>query len=157
MGCRLLLNLFTFSLDSPPGPLLARLSDSWRFLDACFGQHHATIIKLLNQYGPVVRLDPNTISIADPAAIEQVLGLKTNLGKTDSVKPMQNPYNKGQVLPMLISAIDSKLHSRIKRPIAGAYSMTTMLTFEAVADQGINKLLEKLRDVKPGQRCPIDQ
>jgi cytochrome P450 len=156
ISLKLVFNFFTFGLNSPPGPFFARFSDVWRFIDACSGQHHNTIVKLHDQYGPVVRLGPNAVSIADPAAIEPVYGLKANLDKSDSVKPMQNPY-KGQVLPMLISAIDSKVHARIKRPVAGAYSMTTMLGFEAVADEGISKLMSKLREFANGERCLIDQ
>lgn len=153
---RLLLNYFTPGLGSIPGPPLARFSDLWRFLDACYGQHPQTIVSLHKQYGPVVRIGPRAVSVADPRAIEPVLGLRANLDKSDSVKPMMNPYN-GEYLPMLIAAMDSKAHARIKRPIGGAYSMTTMLSFEATADQVINKLVSKLSRYPDGERCSIDQ
>lgn len=155
-GFQLLKNFLTFGFDSPPGPLLARFSDFWRFLDACFGQHHDTIVELHDRYGSVVRIGPNAISVADPVAIDSVLGSKANLDKTESVKPMQNPY-KDRVMPMLISAIDSRTHAKIKKPIAGAYSMSVVLGLESVADEGITKLDSKLRDFNPGQRCRLDQ
>jgi cytochrome P450 len=55
---------------------------------------------------------------------------------------------------MLIAAKDSKAHARIKRPIAGAYSMTTMLNFESTADEVIRKLVSKLK-AHQGNRCSI--
>jgi cytochrome P450 len=82
--------------------------------------------------------------VSDPEAIDAVLGLKSNLDKSDSVKPMMNPYNGG-VLPMLISAISSEAHARIKRPIGSIYSMTTSLDFECVIDDNINQLLTGVR------------
>jgi cytochrome P450 len=153
---RLLLNCFFFGTRSPPGPPLARFSDLWRFIDACLGQHHYTAVKLHERYGPVVRIGPNAVSASDPRAIETVLGLKSNLDKTDSVRPMQNPY-RGEVMPMLISAIDSKSHARIKRPIAGSYSMTTALSLESIADETLQKLVAKLQDFEPDQSCRISQ
>lgn len=156
LAARLLANYFFFGLQSPPGPVLARFSDVWRFVDACRGQHHDTAVKLRERYGSVVRIGPNAISVSDPKAIEAVLGLKANLDKTDSVKPMQNPY-KGEVMPMLISAIDSKTHARIKRPIANAYSMTAALSLEPVANEVFSTLLAKLRGIQPCERCRIDE
>jgi cytochrome P450 len=144
LALRLLLNYFTPGLASIPGPVLARSSDLWRFLDACFGQHHNTITQLHRKYGPVVRIGPNVVSVSDPAAIDAVVGLKANMDKSDSVKPMMNPYN-GEVLPMLISAMDSEAHARIKRPIGSIYSMTTSLDFEHVIDDNIKQLLTGLR------------
>jgi cytochrome P450 len=146
-------NYFITGLGSIPGPLLARFSDLYRFVDACYGQHPQHIIELHQEYGPVVRIGPRAISVSDPRAIDLVLGLKANLDKSDSVNPMMNPYN-GEYLPMLIAAKNSKAHARIKRPIAGAYSMTTMLNFESTADEVISKLVSKLK-AHQGTRCSI--
>ena len=158
---QLILNYFTPGLGQIPGPFLARFSDAWRFIDACRGHREQTILRLHEKYGMVVRLGPNCVSVADPAAIELVLGLKTNLDKSDQVKPMQNAV-EGEVLPMLISAIDSKVHSKIKRPIAGAFSMSTLLGFEGIVDVMITKLLRRLREEfvdekASGQPCSIDR
>lgn len=157
---QLLLNYFTPGLGRIPGPFLARFSDLWRFIDACRGHREQTILGLHKKYGPVVRIGPNCITIADPAAIDLILGLKTNLDKSDHVKPMQNPV-EGEVLPMLISAIDSKVHARIKRPIAGAFSLSNILGYEDVVNNAINKLLRRLREEfegkGAGRPCSIDK
>ena len=158
----LLVNYFTPGLRSIPGPFLARFSNLWRFIDACKGHHERTIVKVHQKYGPVVRIGPNVVSVADPAAIEPVLGLKANLDKTDSVRPLINTY-EGEELPMLIAAIDAKRHARLRRPIAGAYSMATLLELEGVADNVISTMVRRLRekfvrgDDDCDKTCPIDQ
>lgn len=161
LAIQLLLNFFTPGLGKIPGPFLARFSDLWRFIDACLGHRDRTILHLHKKYGQVVRIGPNCVTVADPAAIDLVLGLKSNLDKSDHVKPMSNPV-EGEVLPMLISARDSKVHAQRKRPIAGAFSMTNVLGYEDVVDQNITKLTSRLReeyvDGKSGAKpCPMDK
>lgn len=100
--------------------------------------------------------------MSDPAAADLILGLKANLDKTDSVNPMINAH-EGQYLPMLISAKDSKLHAKLKRPIAGAYSMSTLLSLEKVVDECSDKLMRRLReefveeDQASSKICSLDQ
>jgi hypothetical protein len=137
------LNYNNPALRSIPGPRLWWLSDVWRFIDSCRGRHELTSLRLHRKYGSVVRIGPNVVSVADPESVDAVLGFKSNLDKSDQVLPMQNAY-KGQPLPMLISAIDSKYHMSIKRPVAGAYSMTSVLQSEGIADKCIGDLVRQL-------------
>jgi cytochrome P450 len=103
-------------------------------------------------------MGPNTVSVADPASVDAVLGFHSNLDKSDQVLPMQNAY-KGQPLPMLISAIDAKLHAKLRRPVAGAYSLTTLLQSEDVADECINKLIQGLatKHASSNEACSLDR
>ncbi|EXJ56175.1 hypothetical protein A1O7_09106 [Cladophialophora yegresii CBS 114405] len=161
LALRLLVNYFAAGLQSIPGPVLARFSDLWRFVDACKGHHQQTMSQLHSEYGPVVRVGPKIVSVADPAAVELILGLKANLDKTDSVNPMINAH-EGEYLPMLISAKNSKLHARLKRPIAGAYSMSTLLSFENVVNDCSDKLMRRLREEfvdgrGHGRVCPLHE
>jgi cytochrome P450 len=157
----LLRNYFSPGLYSIPGPFVARFTNLWRFIDACKGHHERTMIQLHEKYGPVVRIGPNVVSVADPAAIEAILGLKANLDKTESVRPLINTH-EGQELPMLIAAIDSRRHAQIRRPVAGAYSLTNVLEMESFADETINTLVMRLRQEfvqgdNCGKTCLIDQ
>ena len=157
---QLVSNYFTPGLGTIPGPFLARFTDLWRFIDACLGHREQTILRLHKQYGPVVRIGPNCVTVADPEALDLILGLKSNLDKSDHVKPMQNPV-EGEVLPMLIAAIDSKVHAQRKRPIANAFSMSTLLGYENIVDENINRLTRRLREEyvegKSKQICSIDK
>lgn len=149
-------NVFQRELRSIPGPWLAKFSNLSRFVDACSGQHPTTSLRLHQKYGPIVRIGPNVVSVADPKSIQAVLGLKANLDRTDSVRSMQNTC-KGESMPMLISAMDSKTHARIKRPIGSSYSVSAMLEFEDAADRCISKLMSQLEKYSDGGKCNIEK
>lgn len=74
-------NYLNHGLNKYPGPLLAGLTDWWRFLDVYGRRPDVTHIKLHRQYGDVVRLGPNTLSFADPKAIKQIYGLNKGFVK----------------------------------------------------------------------------
>ena len=58
--------------DRIPGPILAKFSNIWRFYNH-YGQTHIETQKKLHQkYGDVVRLGPNTVSIADASLLKTI-------------------------------------------------------------------------------------
>ncbi|KZV95507.1 cytochrome P450 [Exidia glandulosa HHB12029] len=75
-----------------PGPLLHRLTKlrtvyaSWR------GNHFKEMAKIHDKYGPVVRMAPNAISIADVSAVAPVLGAN-GLPKDRYYRARQPPGN----------------------------------------------------------------
>jgi hypothetical protein len=78
-------NYFNHGLNKYPGPLLAGLTDWWRFLDVYGRRPEITHIKLHREHGDVVRLGPNSLSFADPKAIKQIYGLNKGFVKVRSV------------------------------------------------------------------------
>jgi hypothetical protein len=63
-------------LSSPlkkiPGPSLAKFSNLWRFYNH-YGQTHIETQKELHKkYGDVVRLGPNTVSVADASLLKTI-------------------------------------------------------------------------------------
>lgn len=68
-------------LRSIPGPFLAKFTDAWRLYKVYRGDFENCTIELHKKYGDVVRVGPNAVSIADPAAIESIYGLKSNFQK----------------------------------------------------------------------------
>ena len=74
-------NYFNHGLNKYPGPLLAGLTDWWRFFDVYGRRPDITHIKLHRKHGDVVRLGPNSLSFADPKAIKQIYGLNKGFVK----------------------------------------------------------------------------
>jgi hypothetical protein len=74
-------NYFNHGLNKYPGPLLAGLTDWWRFFDVYGRRPDITHIKLHRKHGDVVRLGPNSLSFADPKAIRQIYGLNKGFVK----------------------------------------------------------------------------
>ncbi|KAK5189537.1 hypothetical protein LTR99_001844 [Exophiala xenobiotica] len=121
-------------LNSIPGPFLAGFTDLWRFFDALFANPHETHIKLHRQTGSsLVRIGPRTVSVSDPALIPKIYGLNSGFTKTKFYTLHMLSYN-GQFTPSLFTTLDETYHSKYKRPIANAYSMSTMVDFEPLID-----------------------
>ena len=74
-------NRFNNGLQKYPGPLLASLTDWWRFWDVYRRSSHETHQKLHQKYGDVVRLGPNTLSFANPKALKTIYGLNKGFVK----------------------------------------------------------------------------
>lgn len=65
---------FFSPLSSIPGPLLARLTKWWLIYHTRRGDLHRELIRLHEQYGDLVRMAPNEVSVADPVAIKKIYG-----------------------------------------------------------------------------------
>ncbi|TGO67109.1 hypothetical protein BOTNAR_0048g00410 [Botryotinia narcissicola] len=59
-------------LSHIPGPLLPKLTSLWLHYHAYVGDEASCIHKLHNQYGPIVRVSPSEIDIADADAINPI-------------------------------------------------------------------------------------
>ena len=65
---------FISDLAKIPGPFAASLSRWWLVKYTRRGDLHRQTLRLHETYGPLVRLAPNEVSVADPSAIKQIYG-----------------------------------------------------------------------------------
>lgn len=70
-----------FRLSHIPGPFWSAFSDVPRLCWAWSERIHETHIALHRQYGDVVRLGPNCVSVGSPLAIPAIYGTGSNLPK----------------------------------------------------------------------------
>lgn len=75
---------FKYGLRSIPGPFIAKFTNIWRLVKVVKGDFQQTIIQVHQQYGEVVRIGPDTVSISSPEAIDIIYGLKQNFPKVSS-------------------------------------------------------------------------
>ncbi|CAK7217942.1 hypothetical protein SCUCBS95973_003319 [Sporothrix curviconia] len=106
---------------------------------------------LHRRYGDVVRLGPNRISIGTPLAIPAIYGTGANLPKGDFYRVLQ-PLAHGRVVQGLFNTQDERLHRALKRPIAGIYSMTNLVSFEPYVDTTIRVFLERMETQQAAQK-----
>lgn len=78
---RLVWRRFGGGLSGIPGPVLAKCTRLWKLHSVWKGDHHLAEIKLHQQYGPLVRIGPRHVSVADPAAIPIIYGLNKGFTK----------------------------------------------------------------------------
>lgn len=131
---RLLANKYGRGLNQIPGPFIAGFTDLWRFFDACNATPHETHIRLHRQTNShFVRIGPRTVSISDPSLIPTIYGINSGFTKSEFYTLSMLPY-KGKFRASLFTALDEDYHTLHKKPIAKAYSMSTLMEFEPLVD-----------------------
>lgn len=77
----LLLNYKNKGLNRYPGPYLAKFTKLWHRMDVRSNMHQIHLIDLHRRYGSVVRIGPNTLSLADPELVPLIYGVKNEFPK----------------------------------------------------------------------------
>jgi len=134
---------FRRHLRSIPGPFFSSISHLPRLLCVARGHAHFDAINLHKQYGSVVRVGPNHVSFSDPEALSIVYSAYTKFEKSDFYSPF-DAKTSDRFVPTVFSVRSEHAHRGIKRPIASAYSMTTLLELEELTDECIGILQDKI-------------
>lgn len=145
LASSLVYNKLRPGLRNIPGPPIAAYTKLWRLYDVYKGHAHTTAISLHKKYGPVVRIGPNHVSIADPSLISTIYGTKENFTKT-GFYPIQCISWKKRPEMNLFSTRDPEYHRVEKRKIGAAYSLPNLLQSEEAVDSCVNLFMDRLND-----------
>lgn len=139
-----------------PGPFLAQFTDLWRLWNVWKRDSHETYLKLHKKYGDVVRIGPNCISISKPDLIPTIYGVGKGYVKSDFYSVWQNIVNGRRVASMVFTT-DEAVHAAMKRPIASAYSLSTLKDFEPLIDSTTAVFLSRLDELfaSTGKICDL--
>lgn len=135
-----------YRLCSVPGPLLAKFTDLWRLLMVKRGDSHDTYLALHEKYGDIVRVGPNCVSISKPDAIPMIYGIQKGFVKSDFYTVWQNMVNGKRVASMVFTT-DEHQHAAMRRPIAQAYSLSSLVAYEPLVDSTTAVFLSRLDDL----------
>lgn len=80
---RLLVNKYGQGLNKIPGPWLAGFTDLWRLFIVRGRRAQEVHIELHKKYGPMVRLGPRAVSVADPEAIKIIYSPSSGYSKVN--------------------------------------------------------------------------
>ena len=131
------------NLRDIPGPFIASFTNLWRFWDAIEAQVQFTHIKLHEKYNSkLVRIGPRVVSVSDPGAAPIIYSLNSGFIKSQFY-PVQQTAVKGKFTASLFNTTDEDYHQLIKRPIANAYSMSTLVEFEPFVDSTSSVFMKK--------------
>lgn len=63
----------------------------------------------------------------------------------------------GKPIPGIFAAQDDEIHKRLKRPVAGAYAMSSLVSFEPYVDSTMRVFCDQLRRrfVETGEPCDL--
>lgn len=151
---RLLYNKFQPGVRSIPGPFAASITKYWRLYDVWKGKAHLTAIHLHREHGPLVRIGPNHVSVADTAFISRFYSIKEDYTKT-AFYPIQCISWKKKPEMNLFSERNPEEHRIAKRKVGAAFSMPNLLQSEAAIDSCVKLFMHRLRDLTT-DGSPID-
>ena len=77
-------NYFTPGAVSVPGPLLAKITNVWRFIDVAKGRAEVTLYSLHQKHGDYVRLGPNVVSVRNLDVLKTIYGINKGYQKVGS-------------------------------------------------------------------------
>jgi hypothetical protein len=151
-------NKYRYGINKYPGPWLAAYTDWWRFFENVGQKSEKTFIELHQKYGDIVRIGPNVLSFADPRALKTIYGLNKGFTKVcptpplfdtadllrqSDFYPIQQGVVKGRRLPSLFSSTDETYHARYRRCVNGAFSMSSLVSYEPLVESTLSVFLSQ--------------
>ncbi|KAF2152840.1 cytochrome P450 [Myriangium duriaei CBS 260.36] len=139
-------------LRSVPGPFLAKFTRLWIVSKVAQGQSHHFYRKLHAKYGPVVRIAPDKVILADVVAASSLYSVGTQFYKSDYYKAFgiemaQSPLPDmpNPTILNLFSTRDLDYHRRVKSAIAPAYAIASLKQMEPFVDTCAELFVEQMR------------
>ncbi|KAJ9660306.1 hypothetical protein H2198_002614 [Neophaeococcomyces mojaviensis] len=148
---------FRSVLRTIPGPFIASFTNWWRLYDVSRGLHQETLVRLHREYASdLVRVGPNVVSVADPEAMKLIYGLNKGFSKSKFYHVQQN-VSQGKPLENIFNTTREDFHAAIKRPVAHAYSMTSLVQYEPFVDTTSQLFCRKLAQefAETGRVCDL--
>ena len=138
---------FRRHLRDIPGPFWASISLVDRIITVAKGHQYDTHLKYHEKYGSLVRIGPNHVSFSDGEALSTVYNITTKFYKSNYYRAFDAKSPVGN-LPTVFSIRDEAGHRNLKRPVANAYSMGTMVELEPLTNVCIKILEGKLEGLQ---------
>ncbi|OBR14494.1 Cytochrome P450 [Colletotrichum higginsianum IMI 349063] len=140
---RVVYNVYFHPLRHYPGPkaYAATRIPLTRMITS--GKAHKKIAELHAQYGPVVRLGPDTIDWADPRAFKDLMG--HSKGGGGGGENYRDPIN-AQYRPHSIINANREDHARIRRVLAHGFSAQSMVDQQPLIQTQIDLLIQRLHE-----------
>ncbi|KAH6980715.1 cytochrome P450 [Ilyonectria sp. MPI-CAGE-AT-0026] len=132
--------IFLHPLRRIPGPFPAKFTELWRTTKYAKGNWHQDILDLHRQYGPVVRVSPNEISIVDKIGLTEVFGHGKGTRKTSWYDVWMIPGHNNS----FFHSTNPAEHSFLRKRVASAYTMSTILSLEPEVQQIADAVWTKL-------------
>jgi hypothetical protein len=163
-------------LKQLPGPLLAKFSNIWRFLNHYGQTHIETQRKLHEQYGDIVRLGPTTVSVADASLIKTIYNTRGTFLKSEYyvrciyistcrlvltyTQSINDALQDGHIIQNIFSTRSNEIHSKGVRPVQKLYSLQNALQLEELMNDDLGTFCAQLESrfmegANKGKTCDI--
>lgn len=144
----LIYRIFFHPLRPVPGPLIARCTPLWIWYHSYIGDECSVVDALHQRYGPVVRVAPNEVSIADGAALAPIYTQKGGFLKASCYRNFDIDEHAS-----IFSALDPTHRAQRAKAVVSMFSTTAIRTesdvIGACADRFVSRVQEESRTRKP--------
>lgn len=149
LACGLFMLYFVFDfirdpLRDIPGPLLARFTRFWYFIEIYKGSFEVTNVELHKKYGPIVRIAPGEYSIDDVDAAKTIYGHGNAFVKAPWYWAWMPPDPSKA---SLFSDLNSTRHGFQRRKFAAFYSMSSLVGYEEFVNNCSSLLTQRFSEV----------
>jgi len=125
-----------------PGPFWPSVSRTW-IMYRMYGGHMQKYQRMAHEkYGPIIRIAPNEVAVADPAAIPKIYPVQKPNKKTDWYWAWRPAGLDSQ--PDLFTQTDEKAHTAYRRIVGSVYAQTSVLKNEEGIDDVLSLLLQRI-------------
>ncbi|KAK2000208.1 cytochrome P450 [Colletotrichum falcatum] len=123
-----------------PGPKLYAATSLAHSRMILSGEEHKKLTELHNQYGPVVRLGPDTLDWADPRAFKDLMGYNKGKGENlrDPIKASSKPHG--------IIYASQENHARIRRILSHGFSAQSMIEQQPLIQKHVDLMIQRLHE-----------
>jgi cytochrome P450 len=147
----LLYTLLFHPLRALPGPLLARFTNLWLVWHTRKGTAHRFLPSLHAQYGPIVRIAPNTVLVCSEDAVKAIYGSGSAFTKGawyEIAEAADKHRTKAEdVFDLLTERDDAKMR-RQRRAIGPAYSVAGCEKHEALLNTYLSTFVARLKSLE---------
>ncbi|KAL1962642.1 hypothetical protein VTN77DRAFT_9356 [Rasamsonia byssochlamydoides] len=152
---QLALTRYRPGLRHVPGPFVASFLNWWKLRAVWNKNMHRENVRVHEDYGPIVRIGPNHVSVADPESMRIIYGVQ-NVFRKSAFYPLAEAIYRGRFLPTLFTTDSNEYHMKLKRGAVKAFSMDTVVGLEPYVDKCISVLLSRLREVSQDGKNATD-
>ena len=147
-----LYRLFFHPLASIPGPLFAKLTCFWHVYHSYRGDELSLIQDLHRKHGKVVRIGPNTVNIADGAALGPIYVEKGGFMKPTNY---HNFYVDG--FPTIFSTSDPAYRATRAKAVASLFSVAAVRRESNLIFTCVERFVQRLQQSKArSEGRPVD-
>ncbi|KAF4415182.1 sterigmatocystin biosynthesis monooxygenase STCB [Fusarium acutatum] len=132
--------LFLHPLRQLPGPLWARMSSTYlRWTEIHKDRAPKRLLKLHRQYGPVVRVGPNEVSISDPTAYRDIYTNRANLKEARFYTPF-----KFLGLGNVFASVDPSDHAARRKIMSIPFSHQQVISNEQLIAERVETFIQRI-------------
>jgi len=144
-------NLFFHPLRRYPGPFLASISRLWSRIGNFHGCKSERIHAAHEKYGPIVRVGPNELSFANPAAVRDIYTSKSFV-KEETFYRAKRIFHENH----LFSFRNAEAHNQRRKLLARGFSQAAINQFEPNLISKIQTLLDQWERLSRSSEEPIN-